>query len=118
MSDKNDQKMIPSQGGVFEDLALRVKLIFRLIRDPRISPLLKILPVGSLLYFLIPDLLVGPIDDMAVIWLGTYLFIELCPPEVVKEHARLLTHNIPEDWFEAIEPEEDVIEGEFREDRD
>jgi len=117
MPEKNDQKMIPSQGGVFEDLALRVKLIFRLLGDARVNPLLKILPVGSLLYFIIPDLLIGPIDDMAVIWLGSVLFVELCPPEVVNEHARLLSHNIPPEWFEPIKPDEEIIEGEFREDQ-
>lgn len=118
MSEKNSQKMIPSQGGIIEDLALRLKLIFKLMGDTRVSPLLKALPVGTLLYFIIPDLFVGPIDDMAVVWLGSYLFVELCPPEVVKEHAQKLTNNIPTEWFEPLNPDEDIIDGEFREDRD
>jgi hypothetical protein len=116
MPNKNDHSVIPSQGGVFGDLALRVKLILRLMKDGRVSPLLKILPIGSLLYFLIPDLLIGPVDDMAVIWLGGFLFVELCPPEVVREHAQALAHIIPEGWYESIESDDNVIEGEFRED--
>ena len=73
-------------GGVFQGLSQRIRLIVRLMGDPRVSPLLKVLPVGTLLYLIIPDLAPGPIDDAAIIWLGTYLFVELCPPDVVQEH--------------------------------
>lgn len=118
MADENDHKIIPSQGGVFNELAIRVKLILRLLKDSRINPLLKLLPIGSLLYFLIPDLVVGPVDDMAVIWLGGYLFIELCPPDVVEEHVQALTQVIPGEWHESISRDENVIEGEFREKRE
>jgi hypothetical protein len=115
MSDEKDRKIIPSQGGVFNDLAMRVKLILRLLKDSRVNPVLKLIPIGSLLYFLIPDLVVGPVDDVAVIWLGSYLFVELCPPDVVQEHIRELTKLVPGEWHDTIGPEEDVIEGEFRE---
>lgn len=118
MSDEKDRKIIPSQGGVFNDLTLRVKLILRLMGDPRVSPLLKLMPVGSLLYFLIPDLVLGPFDDVAVIWLGSYLFIELCPPEVVQEHVHYLTQTIKGEWHEPDDPQDEVIEGEFREKRE
>jgi hypothetical protein len=115
MSDEKDRKIIPSQGGVFNDLAMRVKLILRLMKDSRVNPVLKLIPIGSMLYFLIPDLVVGPVDDVAVIWLGSYLFVELCPPDVVQEHIRELTQLVPGEWHDTIGPEEDVIEGEFRE---
>ena len=71
-------------------LGAQVKLILRLIRDPRVSPLLKLLPVGSILYLLFPDLVVGPLDDAAVIGLGMYTFVELCPSEIVAEHRAAL----------------------------
>ena len=115
MADEKDRKIIPSQGGVFNDLALRIKLILRLMQDRRVSPLLKLLPIGSLLYFLIPDLVLGPVDDVAVIWLGSYLFVELCPPDVVQEHVNALTAPITGEWRDKIGPEDEVIEGEFRE---
>jgi len=38
----------------------------------------------------IPDLVLGPVDDMVVIWLGAFLFIELCPAEIVQEHMQIL----------------------------
>lgn len=116
MSEDNDQKMVPSPGGVFNGLADRIKLIFRLMGDNRVSPFLKLLPVASALYFVIPDLAIGPIDDVAVVWLGSYLFIELCPPDVVEEHlAALRNQPLPGAWSESAAPPEDVIDGEFTE---
>ena len=104
MSDNDENKIVPeNKGGLFEGLALRIKLIWRLLRDSRVNPLLKLLPVGSLLYFVIPDLLPGPIDDAFFLWLGAYLFIELCPPEVVQEHMNDLTQVVEGEWREIDE---------------
>lgn len=114
MSDKKERKIIPSEGGIFNNLSQRIKLIFRLLGDSRISPFLKLLPIGSALYFVIPDLALGPIDDVAVVWLGTYLFVELCPPEIVEEHmAALRNQALPGEWSDPETGKEDVIEGEF-----
>jgi hypothetical protein len=114
MSEGKDRKIITSGGGVFNNLAQRIKLIFRLLGDHRVSPFLKLLPIGSALYFVIPDLAIGPLDDVAVIWLGTYLFVELCPPEVVEEHmAALRNQALPGEWSDPDPSKDDVIEGEF-----
>ena len=119
MSEDNKRKIILPKGGVFNDLAIRIKLIFRLITDPRISPLLKLLPFGSLLYFIIPDLAIGPIDDVAVVWLGAYLFVELCPPDVVQEHLEALKNQpLIGEWRDLNEPGGEVIDGEFWEKKD
>ena len=100
MTDKRNQPIAPHGGGIFDQIGARIKLILRLMKDRRVNPLLKLLPIGSLLYMIIPDLAPGPIDDAAIIWIGAYLFVELCPPEIVEEHQREL---------------ESIIEGEFRE---
>ena len=114
MSEKKDRKIVLSEGGIFNNLSQRIKLIFRLMGDSRISPFLKLLPIGSALYFVIPDLAIGPIDDVAVIWLGTYLFVELCPPEIVDEHmAALRNQPLPGEWSDPDTGKEEVIEGEF-----
>ena len=88
VDDKRPRSVIPKSGGVFHEVATRIKLIVRLMRDRRVNPLVKLLPVGALAYWLIPDMAPGPIDDALLMWLGTYLFVELCPPEVVQEHLR------------------------------
>jgi hypothetical protein len=105
MDDKGSRGVIPKSGGVFHDLALRVKLIVRLMGDRRVNPLIKLLPVGALAYWLIPDIVPGPIDDALLVWLGTYLFVELCPPGVVQEHMHALTSVIDGQWREV--PPED-----------
>ena len=74
--------------GFFKGVSNRVRLVARLMADSRVSPLLKLLPIGSLVYLVVPmDLLpIIPVDDAAVLWLGSYLFVELCPQNVVQEH--------------------------------
>lgn len=120
MTEDKNREILPSKGGIFSDLALRIKLIMRLLADGRVNPLLKLLPIGSLLYFLIPDLAPGPIDDVAIIWVGTFLFVELCPPDVVQEHMATLRGELPAPWRDAnADPDQgDIIEGEFWEKQD
>jgi len=106
MSDQPSRELIPSgSGGVFRDLALRLRLILRLMGDRRVSPFVKLLPIGSVVYLFLPDLVPGPIDDAAMIWLLAYLFVELSPAEVVAEHMRDLTSVVEGEWREIEEPE-------------
>ncbi len=101
---QNRRKMIPNQNnGFFPDLVMRIKLIWRLMGDRRVNFLLKLLPVGALIYLLLPiDLLpdialpmVGYLDDAAVLWIGMTLFVSLCPDDVVQEHMNALQKVIP-----------------------
>ena len=112
--------MIPPQGGLVRDFILRVKLILRLIGDKRVNPWLKVIPVAGLAYLIspldiIPDIMlpvVGELDDAAILWLTNYLFVELCPPEVVAEHVKALTASA------AHRDDDDVIDGEAVEIKD
>jgi hypothetical protein len=118
MSDKNNRKItFPQNKGFFQDLTLRLKLILKLLGDGRVNPLLKLLPVGSLIYLVVPDIAPGPVDDAAVIWLATYLFVELCPPDVVQEHLDALdaTRKVMDSYEETYQGE--VIDGEIVEDK-
>jgi uncharacterized membrane protein YkvA (DUF1232 family) len=98
MADKKNI-MIPPQGGVVRDFILRVKLILRLVGDKRVNPCLKLIPVAGLIYLispidLIPDIafpIIGELDDAAVLWITNYFFVELCPPEIVREHVNALS---------------------------
>ena len=114
MSNNTPRKFLPGQGGFIQDIGLRIKLIWRLMGDRRVSVFLKILPLGSLIYLIAPDLLPGPIDDGLVIWLCFYLFIELCPPDVVAEHMKKLRSVISTEWHDPeSEAAPTVIDGEF-----
>jgi len=121
MSEEPSRKItLPKNPGLVTDLVNRVKLIVRLLGDKRVSPMIKLIPIGSALYFLVPDLVIGPLDDAAIIWLATYLFVELCPPDVVDEHTRAIQGLPPAAAAQANETTEDeivegeVIEGEFQ----
>jgi uncharacterized membrane protein YkvA (DUF1232 family) len=82
---------VPKQRGAIRNFVSSLKLILKLMGDRRVSPWVKLIPVGALIYWISPvDILMGipgidAIDDAAVLWIGSTLFIELCPPEVVQE---------------------------------
>ncbi len=120
---KNEKRITPIDSGFFHNIAREIKLILRLMTDKRVNPALKLLPALSLLYFIFfPDFALGPFDDMLVLGIGTYLFIELCPPEVVEEHRKQLDSTVEALWRDADDAQktqnlagtEDIIDGEFR----
>ncbi len=118
MSDKNNRKITyPQSDGFFQGLSMRLKLILRLLADNRVNPMLKLLPIGSIVYLVVPDLVPGPIDDGLVIWLATYLFVELCPPGVVQEHLEALnaTRKVMDSYQETSQSDVhgEVIDGEI-----
>jgi hypothetical protein len=113
MSEEKDRRIIESKGGILNDLATRIKLIMRLMADPRVHPVLKLLPIGSVVYLLFPDIAPGPIDDVAILWLGSYLFVELCPPDVVQEHMDALTQVVQGEWRDLQDSEDQVVDAEY-----
>jgi len=112
---KSDDIVVSSGGGVMRDLILRIKLIARLMGDRRVNPFIKLLPLASLAYLIWPiDLvpgialpIVGALDDVALVSLGAYLFIEFCPPDVVQEHMQKLTSNM-----DVVEGNDEIVDAE------
>lgn len=112
MAEKKPGQLMVPQGGMLRDLVLRLKLIGRLMGDSRVSFFLKLLPLASLAYLISPvDLapgialpVIGVLDDAAVLWIGSTLFVELCPPAIVNEHMRQLQSNL-DDASEVIDVE-------------
>jgi uncharacterized membrane protein YkvA (DUF1232 family) len=79
---------------VFLHLPEFVRLYVRLFRDPRVSRLAKAWLVIVGLYVVSPIDLVpawllglGQLDDVVLALGGLWLFVRLCPPEVVREHV-------------------------------
>lgn len=85
-----------------------LQLIISLMKDPRVHPLIKVLPFLSLLYLLYPDFIPGPIDDAVVIALFLRIFLALVPDEYIDEHRF-------NQEFQEPQPSTDdsIIEGEF-----
>jgi len=118
MKAKNPDNITKNRAGFLQDLVLNAKLLYRLMADPRVPIILKAMPVGALAYWLVPDLVPGPIDDGLVIWIGITLFVELCPPAVVEEHRKALmlirsgASEVPPD-AKTDDASQDVVDGEF-----
>jgi uncharacterized membrane protein YkvA (DUF1232 family) len=74
-----------------------IRLFFRLIKDPRVPALPKLVPLAVLGYLIVPmDLLpdvvpaLGQIDDAMIVILALRVFLKLCPKQVVEEHVRMI----------------------------
>ena len=111
--------------GWLEDVVRQARLAWRLLWDKRVPAWTKLIPPVALAYVIfpidiIPDVALGlgQLDDIAIVLLGAKLFIELAPPEIVREHLRALGARIQE-WQVVDEDGDDVprspvvVEGEF-----
>lgn len=106
----------------------QIRLVFYLLKDKEVPFYLKLLPFASLLYFLSPvDLIpgvlfpiVGSLDDITILLVGTKVFIELAPQHVVIKHLNTIR---AQDGYSAIEEDfknqmsanesKNIIEGEI-----
>ncbi|MBN1429844.1 MAG: DUF1232 domain-containing protein [Anaerolineae bacterium] len=105
--------------GALRALWDRTLLSWRLFWDGRVGVLPKLLPIGAAIYLvspidLLPALLMGPLaplgalDDVGIILLALNLFIQVSPPDIVKEHLRELGSNL---LRHSDGDEGDVIDG-------
>ena len=81
-------------GGLLMHLPSFVRVFYRLMTDPRVSLIAKLVPpFGLLLLFTPPALeldfvpLIGELDWLLVILISLKVFIWMCPPDVVREHV-------------------------------
>jgi uncharacterized membrane protein YkvA (DUF1232 family) len=123
----NKRDIITNQNsGFFQDLVLRIKLILRLMGDRRINFFLKLLPIAAAIYVISPvDLIpgailpfIGALDDAVVVWLGTTLFVSLCPDEVVEEHTSAMQKVVTGTWRDVPKEDEtgEIIDAKAGED--
>jgi hypothetical protein len=115
---RKPQKPIQYRPSVFLRLANYLKLFYRLLLDRRVSYLLKLIPLGAVIYAISPvDWIIPVIDDLVIAWLAVFLFVELCPPEIVVEHRKAIESVLPGQWRDATDEEQvapqDIIDGEF-----
>jgi len=118
--------------GFFSELWQRARLVYKLLLDPEVPIYLKVLPFAAVVYLLfpfdfIPDVIpgFGQLDDITILVLGTKLFIDLAPKQVVARHLQSMrtqgdntatVDEQPADEFYSSDP--DVIEGVIIEDGD
>ncbi len=93
------------QGSFIREIVQQIKLAYYLLLDPRVHPLVKLIPVVAAGYLLLPTDVVpdvipvlGQLDDAVVLMLGLRLFFEFAPSAVVQEHLRRLAQRVQGDW--------------------
>jgi len=116
-----NKSIVPSpNGGLLHEIIRQFKLVWLLFTDNRVSIFLKTLPVLALTYLVIPfDFapglalpVIGALDDAAIVWIGTALFVGLCPSEIVEEHMDSLKNIIDTTWKNP--PEDEIVDAEAR----
>jgi uncharacterized membrane protein YkvA (DUF1232 family) len=104
--------------GALRSLYEKGALTWRLLRDSRVGIGPKLIPLAGLIYLVspidfLPALFMGPLaplgalDDIGIILLALNWFIQVAPPDVVKEHLRELGRS----FTSHAEDDGDVIEG-------
>lgn len=87
--------MSPSRiGGFIMHLPSFMRVFYRLMIDPRVSLIAKLVPaLGLMLLFTPPALeldfvpFIGELDWLLVILITLKVFVWMCPPNVVREHV-------------------------------
>ncbi len=97
--------------GALTQVARTFQLVWRLLADPRVPVLTKLIIPLVIVYVVspidvIPDVIpvFGQMDDLAVIFFGIRFFIELCPADIVMEHRRAIagtTGDVGDEYVDA-----------------
>jgi uncharacterized membrane protein YkvA (DUF1232 family) len=101
--------------GFWRELWQQARLVYYLLRDPEVPFYLKLLPFTAVVYLLFPfDLLtdlapvVGQLDDITVLLVGSKIFIEMSPPHVVARHMDAIR---AQDGFVGIDSTDDLADS-------
>jgi uncharacterized membrane protein YkvA (DUF1232 family) len=81
-------------------LFVQLRLALRLIREPGVPLLTRVIPLLAVLYLVfpldfVPDILpvLGQLDDLGIIALALELFLRLCPPRAKAFHEGALARG-------------------------
>lgn len=101
----------------------QARLVYYLLRDPKVPFYLKLVPFAAVLYLLwpvdlLPDVLLGlgQLDDLTALLVGSKVFIEMAPPHLVAHYMNQIRVS---DGFAGvdevnekiiIDPQPDVVE--------
>ncbi len=117
MSEERKPVETPEPFGALGQIVRTFRLVWRLMQDPRVPILPKLIIPASILYVLspidlVPDFILGlgQVDDLAIFFFGIRSFIAMCPPDIVEEHRRALDGT----QTRSGDAQENVVEGSYR----
>jgi uncharacterized membrane protein YkvA (DUF1232 family) len=113
---------VQQTAGLLGDLLRQARLVWRLLHDGRVSGWAKLLPFAGLVYLLspidlLPDFMIpglSQLDDLAVILLSLKMFVEFCPPGIVREHLEQLTGSSSDTTPSQKPPSGPTIDAPYR----
>jgi len=101
-------------------LVSHVRVTLRLLREPRVPLLLKLIPVLAAGYVIspldfVPDVfpIVGQLDDLGIIFVALEAFLRITPADVVDYHRSAVAEGRR---FGPMPPGGEVIDAEYRRD--
>ena len=111
-----------SAPSLLRTLVWHARLSVRLLREPRVPPLFKALPVAAALYVLfpldfVPDVIpiLGQLDDLGILVIGLESFVKRCPVEAVDFHRAAIAQGRK---YSPMPLAGEVIDAEFRREND
>lgn len=103
---------LQQRASLLAQIIRNIRLVWRLLRDPRVPSWVKMIIPAAILYILfpidlLPDLFVGlgQMDDLAIIALAILLFLQLVPASILKEH--LEGKQVVEATYRVVEEEQE-----------
>ena len=107
-----------SRPGLLRALLAQVRLAIRLLREPRVPLLTKLVPIAGAIYVaspldFVPDVLpvLGQIDDLAIILVALEIFLRLCPECAATFHRAAIAGGR---GYAPMRPTDDFIDAEWR----
>lgn len=116
----HQMKTPASKVGLLGQLFRSVRLVWRLLNDPRVPLLNKLVIPGLFLVYLLwpvdlmPDVLpvIGQMDDLALLALAVKLFIDLCPTSIVSQHRDDIGQG--DQRVQGEDAAKEVVDAEYR----
>ena len=103
---------------ILRGIATDLRVAVRLLREPRVATVLKLLPALGLLYVLspidvVPDVfpIAGQLDDLTMVFLAVKAFLKLCPRAAETYHRTAALRGEP---YSPMRDTDLVIDAEYR----
>jgi uncharacterized membrane protein YkvA (DUF1232 family) len=108
-----------SRPSMLRTLVSHIRVTLRLLREPSVPFIVKLIPVAAAGYVIspldfVPDILpiIGQLDDIGIVFIALEAFLRVAPVDAVAYHRAAVAEGRP--FNPMPSPRGDVIDAEFR----